>query len=183
MKLDKLLALDRRTSEKMRLKPEKRGLWFVAAFFAHSGDSWWWLAFLLVVWLVTKGTWHRISALLAVGILILAVLILAFKWVFRRRRPKGEWGKIYRQTDPHSFPSGHAARSFAIAVMAFGWCPLWLSILLLCWAPIVCIARVVMGVHYLSDVVAGAFLGIVWGIAMLLLAPTLINVFPLVFGS
>ncbi len=181
MSLNKLIVLDRRISEKMRLNPENRGLWYLSAFFAHSGDSWWWLIALLILWLVAKGVTHRISALLAIGILILAVLIFVFKLIFHRRRPKGEWGKIYRQTDPHSFPSGHAARSFAIGVMALGWCPLWLGILLICWAPLVCVARVMMGVHYLSDVVVGAIIGIIWGIIMLILAPTLMTWFPMIF--
>ncbi len=181
MNLKNLLALDRRMSERFRLKREQRGLWYLAAFFAHSGDSWWWLIALLAVWLATSSFWHQVSALLAVGVLVLAILIFGFKWIFRRRRPKGDWGKIYRQTDPHSFPSGHAARSFALAVMALGWCPLWLGLLLIFWAPLVCIARVLMGVHYLSDVIVGALIGIIWGIIMLATAPLLISWLPMIF--
>ena len=49
---------------------------------------------------------------------MLAALVLVLKFLIRRRRPEGEWGGIYRQTDPHSFPSGHAARSVLIAVLA-----------------------------------------------------------------
>jgi undecaprenyl-diphosphatase len=79
----------------------------------------------------------------------------------RRKRPEGEWGGIYRSTDPHSFPSGHAARSFLIAVVAAGLSPMWLAVILWIWAPIVALARVAMGVHYVSDVAAGAMLGIV----------------------
>jgi undecaprenyl-diphosphatase len=181
MNLKDLLALDRRTSDRFRLNPEQRGLWYLAAFFAHSGDSWWWLIALLAVWLTTSGFWHKVSALLAIGVLVLAILIFGIKWIFRRRRPKGDWGKIYRQTDPHSFPSGHAARSFALAVMALGWCPLWLGLLLIFWAPLVCIARVLMGVHYLSDVIVGALIGIIWGIIMLAATPLLLGLFPIIF--
>ena len=49
------------------------------------------------------------------GILILAALVLAIKFLVRRQRPEGEWGAIYRNTDPHSFPSGHAARAVLLA--------------------------------------------------------------------
>ena len=52
------------------------------------------------------------------GILGLAGVVLAIKFLVRRERPQGEWGGIYRNTDPHSFPSGHAARAFLIAVVA-----------------------------------------------------------------
>jgi membrane-associated phospholipid phosphatase len=32
------------------------------------------------------------------------------------------------------------------------------------WAPLVALARVAMGVHYLSDVIVGAILGVIVGI-------------------
>ena len=60
----------------------------------------------------------------------LAVLVMAIKFTIRRRRPDGEWGGLYRSTDPHSFPSGHAARAVLIAVLAIGLGPAWLAILL-----------------------------------------------------
>jgi undecaprenyl-diphosphatase len=95
------------------------------------------------------------------GISVLAALVMGIKFIVRRRRPEGEWGSIYRNTDPHSFPSGHAARSFLIAVLASGLGPAWLAVILWFWAPLVGLARVAMGVHYLSDIIAGAALGIV----------------------
>jgi undecaprenyl-diphosphatase len=85
----------------------------------------------------------------------------------RRSRPQGEWGKIYRNTDPHSFPSGHAARVVLLAVIAVGLGPLWLGLLLLVWAPLVGMARVAMGVHYPSDVAAGMLVGALIGLLVL----------------
>jgi undecaprenyl-diphosphatase len=99
---------------------------------------------------------------------------LGIKFLVRRKRPEGEWGSIYRNTDPHSFPSGHAARAFLIAVVASALGPAWLSILLWIWAPLVALARVAMGVHYVSDVVAGAVLGVVVaGIGLQIYEPVL----------
>lgn len=94
------------------------------------------------------------------GISLLAALVLGIKFIVRRRRPEGDWGSIYRNTDPHSFPSGHAARAFLIAVVGAALGPTWLGILLWIWAPSVALARVAMGVHYVSDILAGAILGI-----------------------
>jgi undecaprenyl-diphosphatase len=85
------------------------------------------------------------------------------KFSVRRRRPEGEWGAIYRKTDPHSFPSGHAARAAMLAMLAAGLGPSWFSLLLALWAPLVILARVAMGVHYLSDVLAGALFGLLLG--------------------
>ena len=95
------------------------------------------------------------------GISLLVALVLSIKFLVRRRRPEGDWGNIYRNTDPHSFPSGHAARSFLIAVIGTGLGPAWLAVVLCVWAPLVSLARVAMGLHYVSDVAAGAVLGIV----------------------
>jgi undecaprenyl-diphosphatase len=105
------------------------------------------------------------------AILVTAALVMAIKFTVRRRRPEGEWGQIYRKTDPHSFPSGHAARATMLAVLALGLGPMWFSVLLLIWAPLVTLARVAMGLHYLSDVVAGALLGILIGLLTLILLP------------
>ena len=127
--------------------------WFkVAAFLAHSGDSWFWMAGLGIVWLFTRGEWHIHSALMAGGVVGLAALVLAIKFTVRRQRPPGEWGAIYRNTDPHSFPSGHAARAAMLAVMAIGLGPAWFAWVVAIWAPLVSLARVATGVHYLSDI-------------------------------
>jgi lipid A 4'-phosphatase len=62
--------------------------------------------------------------------------------------------------DHWSFPSGHAAT--AAALMTVLWClwprPLWLYAAA---AALVAISRVVTGQHYLSDVIAGAVIGVV----------------------
>ena len=99
----------------------------------------------------------------------LAVLVAAIKFTVRRQRPAGDWGNIYRKTDPHSFPSGHAARVSLLAVLAFAQGPLWFGLLVLIWALLVTFARVAMGVHYLSDVLAGSTLGVLVGFLVLLI--------------
>ncbi len=92
---------------------------------------------------------------------------MVIKFTVRRRRPEGEWGGIYRKTDPHSFPSGHAARSALLATLAIGLGPAWFGFLLLIWAPLVILSRAAMGVHYLSDVVVGAIMGVIIGVVIL----------------
>jgi undecaprenyl-diphosphatase len=60
-----------------------------------------------------------------------------------------------------------------LAVLALGLGPAWFGLALLVWAPLVMAARVAMGVHYLSDVLAGAILGIGIGLLLLYLIPRL----------
>ncbi len=179
--MKRYLAWDARMTQKLRLKPEQKVLWGFAAFLAHSGDSWYGLFILFIVWLLTKGEWHAKSAILAVGILSLALIVFAIKLIVRRKRPTGEWGEFYRQHDPHSFPSGHAARVFMLAVLAIGLGPWWFAVAVCLWAPLVALARVWMGLHYLLDMIVGVLIGIVWGFVMLVLAPNLIPLFPFIF--
>ena len=179
--LRKALEFDYKASSHLRLSNTRSVFRSVMVFFAHSGDSWFWLAALFLIWLLDKGEWHTRAALMTTGILGLAVLVLIIKFTVRRRRPAGEWGAIYRNTDPHSFPSGHAARAIFLAVLALSLGPLWFGILLLIWAPLVALARVALGVHYLSDIVAGLILGLLAGLGMIALCPWLIHTFPIIF--
>ncbi len=163
------LELDAAWSQRLRVAERPGFLRTLAAILAHSGDSWFWAAGLLVV-IFFVPAWKPLALAMLAGILVTAALVFPIKLLVRRRRPEGEWGSIYRSTDPHSFPSGHAARVVMLAVVALALGPLWLGILLLVWAPLVSLARVAMGVHYLSDVVAGMFLGLMVGllVAMIL---------------
>ena len=171
MSLDRLLAADVHRSLALRIPPDARVLRRLAAWLAHSGDSWFWLLGLGLVWLVGSSTARAWSLAMAAAIALLAVVVLALKQIIRRPRPEGEWGQIYRATDPHSFPSGHAARAFLLAVLTLGWGPAWLAPILWIWAPLVGVARVALGVHFLSDIAAGAAIGIGVGLIAVLLFP------------
>jgi len=160
MSFRSLLELDARLSDQLRVAEKPGFLRTLAAFFAHSGDSWFWGLGLILLWRFGDAIWKQWAVVQLVCIAGLAVLIMAIKFSVRRRRPEGEWGGIYRNTDPHSFPSGHAARSFLIAVIASGLGPGWLALILWFWAPLVALARVAMGLHYVSDVAAGVGVGI-----------------------
>ena len=172
MTLRSILELDAHLSDRLRVAEQPGLLRMLAVFFAHSGDSWFWGLGLLLLWWLGDSFWKGWSLYQFVGIVVMAVIVMTIKFTVRRRRPEGEWGGIYRATDPHSFPSGHAARAFLIAVLVIGLGPVWLAVLLCIWAPFVSLARVAMGVHYVSDVVVGALLGTVFGLIWMQVAPT-----------
>lgn len=164
-----MTSLDARLTARLRIAERPGALRSLAAILAHSGDSWFWLAGLGLLWWLGTDYWKRLSLILVIAILVTALVVFVVKFSVRRKRPEGEWGQLYRRTDPHSFPSGHAVRAMMLAVVILGLGPLWLGLILLLWAPFVGLARVAMGVHYLSDVLAGMLLGLLIGIAVLLI--------------
>lgn len=165
-----LARLDADLTRRLRVAEKPGMLRTAAAVLAHSGDSWFWLAGLFLLGLLGDDFWRQRAILMAGSILATALLVFAIKNLVRRRRPAGEWGAIYRNTDPHSFPSGHAARAALLAVLAVGTGPVWWAVLLVIWAPLVALARAAMGVHYMSDVMAGMLLGAAAAAAILTLA-------------
>ena len=176
--IKKILETDNHLSRKFRLSDHAWIGWHkLASFLAHTGDSWYILPVLGLVWLFAGCEWHNRATLMGIGIVFLATIVLAMKFTFRRSRPPGDWGDVYRSTDPHSFPSGHAARVSYLAVMAIGLGPLWFAIITVIWAPLVGLARISKGVHYLSDIVAGMVIGILWGVVTLALADFLLRIF------
>ena len=172
MTFQQLLELDARLSAKMRVAERPGFVRTVAIFLAHSGDSWFWWGGLGLLWWLGTPSWQGWAKNILLSIIGLAVLVLSIKFLVRRQRPAGEWGGFYRKTDPHSFPSGHAARAILIAILISGFGPPWLIPVIWLWAVLVCLARVAMGVHYISDIVAGMLTGLLAGLGILLVLNT-----------
>jgi membrane-associated phospholipid phosphatase len=166
----RLLKLDLAWSRRLQSSSQPGFLRWLEIFVAHSADSWFVLLALALGWWLGNPYWRNLSIPLAVGVALTALAVSLVKFTVRRPRPAGEWGNIYRKTDPHSFPSGHAARAIMLAIVTLGLGPPWLGIVLAVWAPLVCLSRVILGVHYLSDVLAGALLGAVVGLGIVLIA-------------
>jgi undecaprenyl-diphosphatase len=164
-----LLETDARLSAQLRVAERPGLLRRLAIFLAHSGDSWFWGLGLLAVWVAGDAAWRYRAVLLVFAIAVCAIATQVIKWIVRRERPEGEWGRLYRKADPHSFPSGHASRAIMLSVLGVLLGPLWFALALVIWGPLVALARVAMGVHYLSDILAGAALGLLVG----WLSPTL----------
>ena len=183
MSLRSIISLDEKFTSALRLKDSAHKAKPLASFFAHSGDSWFIEIALFILWLGTKNRWHQMAAWMAGSVIVLAILVLVIKFTIRRRRPEGDWGAIYRNTDPHSFPSGHAARTAMLSVLAFAFGPLWLGVVFVLWTLLVSLARVWMGVHYLSDILAGILLGILFALLTLPLAPWFFSVLPFIFSN
>ncbi len=175
-----LNKLDIHLTSRIQLRSTEGAGWKLAVILAHSGDSWLWATGVGIIWLLSFGHpfMHRLSAILEISIVIQALSIFALKRLIHRQRPDGEWGGIYRQIDPHSFPSGHATRAAMLSVLGLALAPAWFGWLLVIWTPLVCIARVMTGVHYLSDIFGGIALGLLMGLLFVAISPLWMQAFP-----
>ncbi len=97
----------------------------------------------------------------------------ALKETVDRARPEQALGvdTLVRTPDNSSFPSSHAATSFAAAVVLAVSVPR-LAPFVLALAACVAFSRLYVGVHFPLDVLAGAALGALVATALLLLART-----------
>ena len=138
-------------------------LWMICA--TRGGDGLLWYALGLTVALF--GGDQRFAALyacaLAVGVGI--GLFLYLKRLFRRKRPCALephcWATLL-PPDQFSFPSGHTITAFSVALSMGQFYPSLLPLLLF-FATSIAVSRVVLGMHFLSDVIAGAAIGALVG--------------------
>jgi membrane-associated phospholipid phosphatase len=100
------------------------------------------------------------------------IIIDVVKWIAGRYRPielfnHGYFGFEYFRTgyELTSFPSGHAQTVFSLATALTILFPRW-GILLFVVAGTVGISRIILTSHYLSDVIAGAGIGIIFTLAI-----------------
>jgi undecaprenyl-diphosphatase len=84
------------------------------------------------------------------------------KYTFNRNRPFITYPDITKKSaaGSPSFPSGHTSSSFALATSLSLTYPKWYVIASsYTWAGTVAFSRMELGVHYPSDILAGAFVG------------------------
>ena len=133
-----------------------RPVWVVLA---HSADMIVLFPAAALIWLLAGEPWKAGAWKAGLALLVGTFLTGLLKLFFRRRRPEGNWGAWDRLIDPHSFPSGHANRAAILATQAIMYGSPVIGAAVLVWALLVCVSRVILGMHYLSDVFVGLFAG------------------------
>lgn len=107
--------------------------------------------------------------LLIIGFTVERLGYFVFKSGFKRNRPPAAipgYRSVIEPSDRFSFPSGHTSAAFLVACACSAAFP-WAAWLLYPWAILVGAARVILGVHFPTDTVAGALLG--WGLCTILI--------------
>jgi undecaprenyl-diphosphatase len=146
----------------------------------------------LFVWLSRAGSnglvWILIGLAVAIayrryplfGMTVLTVLVadttnFLLKDVFDRERPNVRYAEpepLMRAPSSNSFPSGHAATSFAAATVIAAAAPR-LRVPLYALAALIAWSRVYVGVHYPLDVIGGAVYGFALGLVLVRALPLL----------
>ncbi|RZJ02177.1 MAG: phosphatase PAP2 family protein [Rubrivivax sp.] len=125
----------------------------------------------LIVLMLLLGQPRHMLLMLALGTVNL-VIYYALKHGTRRQRPFERCADIHaclKVPDAFSFPSGHTLHAFAFALMLSAFFPA-LAPVLWSFAALVGLARVVLGLHFPSDVLVGALIGTATAGLLLLVA-------------
>ena len=131
---------------------------------SRAGDGWLWgVCGLFVLLFGGSKKYHALAAASLAAISGVAVF-MAVKRLTGRERPckiEPHWADLI-PPDRFSFPSGHAITAFAVSQTLGSFYPSWHWMLTLV-ALNIGASRVILGMHFLSDVLVGMILGLLIG--------------------
>ena len=132
-----------------------------------GNGGWFWIA-LAVVLLLFRPT-RRAALAAGIGLLLSLIVNNLFlkEWIARIRPYEVTDGLsiLVEVQKDFSFPSGHSGASFAAAVAMFPFLPRRWGVALLVLAGLIALSRLYVGVHFPTDVLAGALIGTLLGLA------------------
>jgi undecaprenyl-diphosphatase len=133
--------------------------WMICA--TRGGDGWLWYSMAFLLACLGGAERFRAIGAAALAAAVGIMLFMSIKKAARRRRPcaiEAHCWSTLLPPDQFSFPSGHTITAFAVSVSLSIYYPDLTAGLLFC-ALSVAISRIILGMHFLSDVLAGAALG------------------------
>lgn len=143
------------------------------SFFSQRGSSIAiWFMILLLLMILEEVKDHKFLLFLVIVIFLTFLTDVTLKEIVKRPRPCQVKTKVYMNLSPvscpadFSFPSGHTMTAFAAAVV-FTYFQRKRKWLFFTVAVLISYSRIYLGVHYLSDVLAGAIIGLFIAIVIL----------------
>jgi undecaprenyl-diphosphatase len=166
------LALDLKVCVLANRWGTRRAVGAVFGIVSRLGDGMFWYALMLALTLADG--WRGVNAaahMAGTGLAALLLYRLLKRWTRRPRPFRACPGVIAHVAplDEFSFPSGHTLQAVGFTTVALAWYP-GLAPLLLGFTALVATSRVVLGLHYPSDVLAAIGLGSMLGAGSLWLA-------------
>lgn len=142
-------------------RKHSRQLAMVSRWISHTGDGIYYVIIGIIVALLEPvvGLAFFITGVIAFSIELPLYVVL--KNSIKRRRPDDvitEFVAFLIPSDKFSFPSGHTAAAFVMATLISIFYPEH-GLLAYSVASVIGFSRVLLGVHFPSDIIAGAFLG------------------------
>lgn len=136
----------------------------IFTFFSIIGDKMLVWILLALIFLLIARNWYFILSFF-VGAGSVYVINSVIKHIVQRERPFTQDPTLIPllTESSYSFPSGHASSSFLAATIISYYFPKF-RVVLFILAAIIAFSRVYVGVHYLTDVLAGAIEGVVIGL-------------------
>lgn len=150
----------------------------ISLFFAaisRLGDGMFWYVLMLMLPLLYG--WDAAGVSLHMGLVALAGLMI-YKWLktsTERVRPYSYNTGIFQNVaalDQFSFPSGHTLHAVSFSLVLLHHYPEW-WVLVVPFAALVALSRVILGLHYPSDVLFGTAIGASLAKGSILLLPYL----------
>jgi undecaprenyl-diphosphatase len=161
--LNYISGRDHRLMRRVNRWPAPRWIRLWALCATRGGDGWLWYGMGAVILLFGGAGRFRAVGAAALAAALGIVIFLSLKKTAGRRRPSAFephcWATLL-PPDQFSFPSGHTITAFAVSISLSRWNP-DLAVGLLFCAVSIAASRIVLGMHFLSDVLAGAVIGAV----------------------
>lgn len=110
-----------------------------------------------------KNKLRVLGAVLIISLIFGCLIVDDVKDIIQRHRPPGAELTKYIIKDSYSFPSGHAVGSFLAAAIVGAYLGWKYRVAGYVFAAAVSVSRLYLGVHYPTDVLAGAILGTALG--------------------